>query len=205
MDRAGNRQRLTLTSRQTADEAVAVGDSCYPEVPHRLDRDFIGALAVQALEGPPTLRWLFAHKERASDAHQRERSAKLVDGRNAVVAGIARAAENDNLATHFDRAGCRPVDPGEDLDQGRLPGAVVAKQAQDLTRVHLERDVVKNIDRTERLVDVGQFKQRGRHFCPFPFAGEYDNASFRNVLFISTAKSSRIPMMRLAQLESKPV
>ena len=29
MDRAGNRQRLTLTSGQTSDEAVAVGDSCY--------------------------------------------------------------------------------------------------------------------------------------------------------------------------------
>ena len=95
MDRAGNRQRLALASRQTADEAVSIVDTICPKTAHRLDGDFIGALAIQALERPPTFLWLFADEERASDTHQWERPPKLVDGRNAMVAAIARAVEDD--------------------------------------------------------------------------------------------------------------
>ena len=62
--------------------------------------------------------------------------------------------ERDRLAVHLHRARCRLVDAGEDLDQRRLAGAVVAEQAQHLARLHLERDVVKHVDRAERLVDV---------------------------------------------------
>ncbi len=47
MHRSGDRQGLTLTAGQAADEAVAVVDARDPEVPHRLDRDFVGALAVE--------------------------------------------------------------------------------------------------------------------------------------------------------------
>src|ERR1700722_8095165 len=171
MDGASNCQRLAFASRQTADKTISIVDTSYPEVAYRLDGDFIGALAVQAFERPPTFLGLFANKERASDAHQRKRPAKLVDGRNAMVAGVARAVEDDGFAVHFDRTRRRLMDARQDLDQGRFPGAIVAQEAQDLARLHLERDIEKNVDRTERLVDVGEFEQRCGHLWIFPLPG----------------------------------
>ena len=86
------------------------------------------------------------------------------------VAGVARAVEGDGLAVHLDRAGRRLVDPGEDLDERRLSGAVVAEQAQNLAAVDFERDVVKYVDRAERLVDAGQLEQWRGHERGLPFA-----------------------------------
>ena len=137
MDGAGNGQRLALAARQAADKPVAIVDAGNAKVLHRLDGNVVGAPVVEAFERSPALGRLFAHEERASDAHQRERAAKLVDGGNAIVAGIPRAAESDGLAAHLDRAGRRLVDAGQYLDERRLAGAVVAKQAQDFTSLHL--------------------------------------------------------------------
>jgi hypothetical protein len=124
-----DRERLTFANGQSAHEAIAVIDSPDPELSQRLDGDFVGALAVEDFERSSTFRRLFAHEERASDAHERERPAKLVDDRKSMVAGLTRAAEIDDLAIHLHRAGCRLVDPRENPDKGRFPGTVIAEQA----------------------------------------------------------------------------
>ena len=65
-------------------------------------------------------------------------------------------------------ARCGTMHAGQRLDQRRLAGAVVAEEAQDFARVHLQRDVVQDVDRAEGLVDVAEFDDRGRHhFVPF--------------------------------------
>jgi len=45
------------------------------------------------------------------------------------------------------------VDAGEDLDERRLAGAVVADERDDLARVHVEVDVGERGDRAEMLRD----------------------------------------------------
>src|ERR1700690_3663973 len=48
--------------------------------------------------------------------------------------------------------------PGYDLDQRRLARAIVAKQADDLTRSEIEADVLEDTHASERLRDVAKLK-----------------------------------------------
>jgi hypothetical protein len=50
--------------------------------------------------------------------------------------------------------------PGQHLDQGRLPGAVLAEQAVHLARRDVEVDVVERADARELLDDAAHLQQR---------------------------------------------
>jgi hypothetical protein len=52
------------------------------------------------------------------------------------------------------------VQPGDDLDQGRLARAVVAKDARDLAGVDGQVDPLERADRAVRLSDVRHLHQR---------------------------------------------
>jgi hypothetical protein len=54
------------------------------------------------------------------------------------------------------------VNPGHDLDQRRLAGAVVTEQADDLAGEEPQRDVAENLDAAERLRDVPELEPRRR-------------------------------------------
>ena len=119
------------------------------------DGDLVGPLAVVDGERPPAPRRLGADEEGAADAHQRERAAELVDGGDPMVAGVARAVE-------FDRP-CRPSPsvpdvglwtPERILISVDLPAPLSPSRHSTSPAMHLERDVVQHVDRTERLVDV---------------------------------------------------
>ncbi len=65
------------------------------------------------------------------------------------------------LAEHLDGAGVRLVDAGEDLQQARLAGAVLADETDHLVAADLEGDVLDGGDPIEGLGDVGEAKCRG--------------------------------------------
>ena len=48
-----------------------------------------------------------------------------------------------------DLAGIGGVDAGQDLDQGRLAGAVVAEEAEDLAGLQVEADILHRMDAAE--------------------------------------------------------
>ena len=62
--------------------------------------------------------------------------------------------EGDLLAGHEDAAGVGLVEAAEDLDQGRLAGAVVADQPEHLAPVQVQVDVGQGGDPAEALDDV---------------------------------------------------
>src|ERR1700733_6228442 len=132
MDGPGNRKGLTLAPGQAADETIAVVDACDPELAHLPDGGLVGAFAVEDGERTPALCRLRPNEERAPDAHERERPAELMDGRDPVIAGVAGAGERDGFAVHFHYAGRQAVDPGEDLDERGIARAIVPEQAQNL-------------------------------------------------------------------------
>ena len=51
---------------------------------------------------------------------------------------------------------------GDDLDQRRFAGAVLAEQRMDLARAHVEVDVLERSDAGERLGDAGHGDDGGR-------------------------------------------
>ena len=57
----------------------------------------------------------------------------LIDGRNAEIAGIVRRIDRDARAFEEELAFIHAVGAGHDLGQGRLAGAVVANQGDDLS------------------------------------------------------------------------
>ena len=58
-----------------------------------------------------------------------------------------------------DLASIRSVDPGEDLDQRGLAGAVLAEEGMDLARGDVERDAPERVRSAETLVEAGDAKQ----------------------------------------------
>src|SRR5439155_21579931 len=58
--------------------------------------------------------------------------------------------------------GVGPVETSDHVEGGRLPGAVRADQADDLTLLDVERDVVEGDDAAEPTDDVPHLEQRHR-------------------------------------------
>jgi hypothetical protein len=65
----------------------------------------------------------------------------------------------DLLALPTDRAAVGRVEPGDDLDQRRLAGAVVAEEADDLVVPDHEADVLERSYVVERLRDAIELEQ----------------------------------------------
>ena len=80
-------------------------------------------------------------------------------------------ARLDFAVADEDLAGRREEDAGHHLDQGRLAGAVVADQADDLIASYGDMDVAQRVDGAEILLhalqtdDAGKVRSRGRHKC----------------------------------------
>ena len=79
-----------------------------------------------------------------------------------------RRADRDLLAGEGDRAGIRSLDPGQDLDQGRLAGAVLTDEGMDLALPEGEVHALEGLNPREALVDAlhGQERVRVCHDLP---------------------------------------
>jgi hypothetical protein len=84
----------------------------------------------------------------------------LVDGGDAEAHGRDGRAEGDLLAAPAQTAGVGLVGAGQDFDEGRFAGAVLAEQAVHLTGLDVEVDAVEGPDSGERLGDAGHAEQR---------------------------------------------
>ena len=124
--------------------------------------DRVRLLLVEAGEGEEALERLAAEEEVPRDAHQRDHAEVLEHRRDAVFGRVARAPEADRGAVDQDLAVGRLVDAGEDLDQRRLAGAVVAEEAMDLAGIDLDVDVAERDDRAEMLGDAAELDGRNR-------------------------------------------
>ena len=75
--------------------------------------------------------------------------------------------EGHRLAVDQDLAFVRAVDAGQDLDEGRFAGAVLADQRGDLARIEGDADVVECLDAREDLRNAAHFENGrlagGRH------------------------------------------
>ena len=88
----------------------------------------------------------------------------LVDHRDADPERLHRVGEGPRLAAEAHLAGVGPKDPGEDLDQRRLAGAVLADERMRLAGAAIEADVAQRVHAAERLRDVRHLDdRRGAH------------------------------------------
>ena len=79
----------------------------------------------------------------ATDVEVGHQIQLLMDGADTELLRRVGIGERDRFAVEEDLARVRLVNPGEDLDQGRLPSAVLADEHVDFARSQVERDVIE--------------------------------------------------------------
>ena len=106
-------------------------------------------------------RLLFTAEEQvAGDVQCRRDGEGLVDGLDAGVAGVHRGLEVRRLPVQEDLAGVHGQGSGQRLDQGGLPGPVVADDGQHLAGVQVEVDAIEADDPAEGLDQAAGLQDR---------------------------------------------
>ena len=77
------------------------------------------------------------------EAEQRGSEIDIGESRVLRVKSGAELEQRADAATHFDAAARRRNDAGDDLEQGRFAGAVLADDSQRFARGQLKRDIVE--------------------------------------------------------------
>ena len=111
-------------------------------------------------------RQLAAHEEIGDHVDVRAERQVLVDGLDARRLGLRRRGKMPLGAVEDDAPGACRHAAGDDLDQRRFAGAVVAEQRHDLAATDVEADAAQRLDRAEMLGDrvepeQGRFVARG--------------------------------------------
>ncbi len=104
--------------------------------------------------------WLAADEHVLRHRQVGEQRRLLVDHRDAGRPGGRGPGQGDLASAHRQRAAVRLVHPGQDLDQGGLARAVLAKQRVHRAGPQLHRPVGQGPNRAERLGRVPQFEDR---------------------------------------------
>ncbi len=91
----------------------------------------------------------------------------LVHHADVVPRRIARAIEPHRVVVDQHVARLRRIEPGRDVHQRRLAGAVLAEQRVHLAPARIEVRVDQRLEAVEGLADAGEL-QRGRHEFEFP-------------------------------------
>src|SRR3984957_9124997 len=94
--------------------------------------------------------------------HLGERLHDLVRAGEAATRDVVGLVAGDVGAGEHDAAGVRREDAVDQVEQGRLAGAVRPDQAEDLALAHLEREVAHGLQAAEALAHLGEREDR-RH------------------------------------------
>ena len=135
VDGAGDGHALALAAGEGADGLVQVVAGRCPCRAVRWSAVFFIRVDVETAHGPGALGHLGAEEEVAPDRHQRDGGEVLVDGGDAAGRGPrAGVVKRTGRAVDEELALGVLVQPGDDLDEGGLAGAVVAEHAGHLAR-----------------------------------------------------------------------
>ena len=100
------------------------------------------------------MNWrLVAEIDVLADRQVGEQRLLLEHHADALAVGVGGAFDARRLAGDEDLAGVGLIDAAQDLHQRRFAGAVLADQADDLSGLDLDRDVLQRVHAGEALVD----------------------------------------------------
>src|SRR3954447_21688814 len=140
-----------------------------------------------------------AHLQVFEHCHRTEEPAVLGDDREALLDPVARRAAGHVLAAEEHLAAARPDDAERRLQRRRLARRVAAEQADELARVHVQRESLQDVDRPVVRVDRVELEERlavgcGRaHFVAAAFVPRYASTT-RGCVATSSKEPSAILM-----------
>ena len=138
--RAGDLEQLAMRGRERFGERVRI-DPQRQSIEHRSR-----ARAHRRFVEPAEAADLAAAEDVGRDAEVGQAQHLLVDHADAVLDGLARARRRERLSAPADLAAIGPDQPGEDLQQRRLAGAVLADERVRLALRHIEADAAQGVD-----------------------------------------------------------
>src|SRR5271165_390954 len=146
---ARDRDALALAARQCLDRLMDVLNRHQPEFVELLAGELrhlrpVGRAEPRSEDAGG--RDLAAKEHVVGDRERRRQREGLVHRFDARLARGDRRAKTHDLSVEADLAGVRDHSAADRLDQGRLAGAVVADDRQDLVRVEIEIRVVERGD-----------------------------------------------------------
>ena len=98
-----------------------------------------------------------------ADRETRNQIALLVDDTDPQSHGVAGAEQADRVAAHHEFALVGAIDAGDDLDERRLAGAVLAEERVDRAFGEGQRDTLEGFDAGEELAHTTGFERDFRH------------------------------------------
>ena len=104
-----------------------------------------------AIDRPAPSQRLAAHEDVLGDREVGKQRGFLVDDRDTRGPGGGGTRQDHRLSTDSQLAAVGLVDAGQDLDQGRLTGPVLAEQGMSLARIQHHRPVHEGFDGAETL------------------------------------------------------
>ena len=158
--RPGDLDELLLGHRQPAHLGLGVDARADP--PEEPPGPLPAPCPADPTPGPPRLQ---PQRDVLGDRQVGEEGRLLVDRGDPERAGADRVVVLDRPALHLERSLVRRVGAGDDLDQRRLPRAVLADQGMDLAGLQVEGDAPQRLDPGERLADARQ-PEECRHRPP---------------------------------------
>lgn len=99
-----------------------------------------GGLHPSAIQRPPAGAILLAEKHRFRDGKVRDQVKLLVNDANAGGFNGCRIAEGQRVTVEGRAAAVSLIDAGEDFNQRRFTGAVLANQAMNFPRIEAQGD-----------------------------------------------------------------
>ena len=160
-DRLGDFHRLLRGQREAARRAAHV------ERDAELGEDRLG-LAEHLPPADHGAAILMADENVLGDVQIGKQQRFLIDRRDAHALRLGGARDRDRPPCQQDLATVGLMDAGDDLDQRRLAGAVLAQQRVDFAGMERERDVVEGLCRVEALGDAADI-QNGLAVGRLPF------------------------------------
>ena len=157
VDGPRDRHRLALAARKPDDGVLEALEARIEPAHHLAGFRFHG----DVVERSPTRPEFASEEEIGSGVDIVGKRERLVDRLDAVFLGVARIGDVRFLAVHEDRPGIALVGAGQDLDERRLAGAVVAEQGDHFSLVEVDRRIVDRVDAAERDRHVLHLDERG--------------------------------------------
>ena len=170
--RAGDLDKLLLSDRKIAHLCHWIA----------LEPDALGDGLRLLRHAPPAdeqLRTGFAANEHVlGDRHVRSEGELLVDRDDAGALGVVGRRKSDRLAEQLDFARIGALRAGENLEQRRLAGAVLAQERMDLRRSHFEMDVLKRKHAGKALADAGHLENGAVDAAVTEMGGSVEHSRF---------------------------
>ena len=164
IDGTRNGNRLTLTAREILDRLLEVREMDLERLQRHLRCSQHVGLVEHANEAAEIVFLdLAAQKDVGADIEIVGERQVLIDRLDPLLARIDRAREMTLPPFEIDLAFIRLIDAGDALDQGRLAGAVVAQEADNLAGIDVPTDLVHGHQAAKALGHLSDRQERLGH------------------------------------------